>query len=65
MAIPDFENLMLPLLNYTADRHEHSFRETVEYLAQKFNLTEDERKELLPSGGMSIFSNRVGGHSKP
>lgn len=29
-------------------------------LAQKFNLTEQERRELLPSGRQEIFENRVG-----
>ena len=39
---------------------EHSYRDTIEFLAQKYNLSEDERKELLPSGRMPIFDNRVG-----
>ena len=29
-------------------------------LLLEFNLTEDERKELLPSGTQPIFDNRVG-----
>lgn len=32
----------------------------VERLAKEFQLTEEERKELLPSGTTFIFSNRVG-----
>lgn len=60
MAIPDYQSLMLPLLKSTADGSEHSFPELVEALATEFRLTEPERRELLPSGGMFLFNNRVG-----
>jgi restriction system protein len=58
--IPDFEALTKPMLNYALDRQERSYRDTIEFLAQEYNLNEDERKELLPSGRMPIFDNRVG-----
>jgi restriction system protein len=51
---------MLPLLQYLGDKKEHSFQETIEYLADKFNLSEEEKRELLPSGRAPKFSNRVG-----
>lgn len=60
MAIPDYQTLMLPLLRLAQDRQEHRFRDAVEMLAQEFNLTDQERSELLPSGSQSLFSNRVG-----
>jgi restriction system protein len=60
MVIPDFEMMMKPMLDYASDKQEHSYRDTIEFLAQKYNLSDDERKELLPSGGMPIFDNRVG-----
>ena len=50
---------MLPLLKLAEDRQEHSFKEAIPYLADKFELTDDERGELLPSGKQSKFSNRV------
>ena len=59
MAIPDFQSIMLPLLKLLADGQEHSFRDVVENLAPSFNLSDEERKELLPSG-QQIFDNRVG-----
>ena len=43
MAIPDYETLMPPTLQFAADENEHSFRETIDFLAQKFNLTEEEK----------------------
>lgn len=60
MAIPDYQSVMLPLLRLAADGNEHTLRSAVEELAEQFKLTEDERKELLPSGSQSTFSNRVG-----
>ena len=60
MRIPDYQKIMLPLLMYASDGQEHSLRETIEALADKFNLSEEERKELLPSGQQAIFDNRVG-----
>lgn len=60
MAIPDYQSIMLPLLQFTKDGLEHSFRETVEQLADEFKLTPEERQSLLPSGVQAIFDNRVG-----
>ena len=59
MALPDFQQLMLPLLQYLADGKEHPNREVLDTLADQFNLTEEERKELLPSGQDYLFRNRV------
>ena len=60
MPIPDFQTIMLPLLKFSGDKKEHSLRQAIEFLADKFNLTEEERKELLPSGQQATFDNRVG-----
>lgn len=59
MAIPDFQSVMLPLLQLAADGKELSSQETVELLAKKFQLTPEERQELLPSGKQARFDNRV------
>ena len=60
MTIPDYQTVMLPLLNLAADGEEHRLRAAIEELAAHFNLTEDERKELLSSGSQATFDNRVG-----
>jgi restriction system protein len=60
MAIPDYESIMLPLLQFADDGEEHSLREAYDKLADYFNLSQDERKELLPSGQQEVFHNRVG-----
>ena len=49
MAIPDYQTVMLPLLEHLGDKEEKTTRETLDALANKFNLTEEEKKELLPS----------------
>lgn len=58
--IPDYQTLMLPLLKLVADKREHKYRDLIEKLAIEFDVTEDERKELLASGNQAIFDNRVG-----
>lgn len=60
MPIPDYQTAMLPLLRLTADGQEHRFRDAVEQLATEFQLTDEERSELLPSGTAFLFDNRVG-----
>ncbi len=60
MAIPDYQSIMLPLLQFAGDGKEHAVREAIQTLADQFKLTESERKELLPSGQQCVFDNRVG-----
>jgi restriction system protein len=60
MAIPDYESLMLPLLQFASDGKEHQAREATEFLSNKFRLTEQERKELLPSRTGRVIVNREG-----
>ena len=52
--------VMLPLLNVAADAKEHYIRDAINTLADQFKLTEEEKKELLPSGVDRIFDNRIG-----
>ena len=58
--IPTYEKIMLPLLKYLEDGNEHGISEIHDYLALKFNLSEEEERELLPSGQQPIFRNRIG-----
>lgn len=59
MPIPDFQSIMLPLLRFAADGTQHTQNEAVAALAKEFELSEDELKQLLPSGTQPVFSNRV------
>jgi restriction system protein len=60
MPIPDYQTVMLPLLKLTGDGKEHQVQELATVLAGQFKLTEAELKEMLPSGGTSVFFSRVG-----
>ncbi|MCZ8048876.1 MAG: restriction endonuclease [Microcystis aeruginosa K13-05] len=60
MPIPDFQSIMLPLLKILADGKVYKYREIFEALVREFQVTEAERKEMLPSGQQEIFANRVG-----
>lgn len=59
MAVPDFQSLMLPLLKFAGDGQQHNLAETVEQLAQEFQLSDDDRAQLLRSGQTRLY-NRVG-----
>lgn len=60
MPIPDFQSLMRPLLEAHQDGNEHLNRDLVRMLADSFQLTPDERREMLPSGRAKLFDNRIG-----
>ena len=61
MAVPDYQSVMLPLLRLAAQKEtEISTSEAVEALAKELGLTEDDLKEMLPSGIQATFVNRVG-----
>ena len=60
MPIPDYQSIMLPLLKFASDEEEHKTRESINHLAAEFSLTDDEQKEMLPSGTARLFDNRVG-----
>lgn len=60
MQIPDYQTIMLPLLEVLSDGKIYTTRELIESLSAKFKLGDEERKELLPSGQQPIFDNRVG-----
>ena len=51
---------MLPALKFFSDGLEHSTREAVAVLSDEFGLSEQERRQLLPSGKQETMLNRVG-----
>jgi len=61
MSVPDYQSLMLPLLQFTKKKgDETSTGEAADVLALEMGLTEEDLKEMLPSGISSTFVNRVG-----
>ena len=60
MAIPDFQSIMLPLLSLSSDEKIHDIHDAVNQLAVQFEISDEERTKLLPSGQQPVFYNRVG-----
>jgi restriction system protein len=58
MAIPDYQALMLPVLDVAA-QGETSVRSCIAALADRLGLDDEERSQLLPSGKQAVFDNRV------
>lgn len=59
MAIPDYQSIMLPLLELAGDNKIHRLRDAVELLANRFSLTEQERQEPMPDGRRFRFKYNV------
>lgn len=59
MTVPDYQTLMLPVLQVAGDGNEHTITDVVQILADSFHLTAEDRSELLPSGRQFRFDNRV------
>jgi restriction system protein len=58
MNIPDFQSIMLPLLEMISDKNIHPIRDVINKLTEKYKLTDEEKNELLASG-QTIFYNRA------
>jgi restriction system protein len=57
--IPEFQSIMLPILQYLADDKERNQQDVMDHIAKLHNLTEEELRLKVPSGQMSLFKNRV------
>lgn len=60
MAIPKYHEMYRPFLDSLKDGQQHKMKEVKEVVAAAMVVTEEERKELLPSGKQAIFDNRIG-----
>ena len=58
MTIPDFQTVMLPLLETLKDGNVWRMNEVTEHLAKQFLLSDEERNAMLPSGQAPLFANR-------
>jgi len=58
VGIPDYETLMLPVLQEAA-RGDIHVREAVARISDVFGLTDEERAQRIPSGTAGLMSNRV------
>lgn len=60
MAVPGYEEFMLPLLQLAGNNQEYSMAEARDKMVEVFNLSNEDLRELLPSGKQAVFSNRIG-----
>lgn len=58
--IPNYQELMLPLLKLASDGKIHNIKNAVSMLSDTFNLSEQERHENINSGVQTVIYNRVG-----
>jgi restriction system protein len=59
MAIPGYQEFMLPLVKLAADGQEHKITDAIEALADQLGVSEPEREIMLPSGTQTRLYNRV------
>jgi restriction system protein len=57
--IPDFQSMMLPLLQAISDGNDHTNREVADTLTKMLELTEADRERMLPSGQQTLYVNRL------
>lgn len=60
MPIPDYQTLMLPLLELTGQHASIQMNQAVQLLSKEFKLTDSDCRQKLPSGKQTIIQNRVG-----
>ncbi|MDD3237901.1 MAG: restriction endonuclease [Candidatus Gastranaerophilales bacterium] len=59
MAIPDFQTLMLPVLQNLNDNKEKTTVELAQLLADQIQLSEEDRVQLYPHSHQKIFKDRI------
>lgn len=59
MAVPSYQDFMLPTLKLIADNNEHKSRDIVEKVADMLGLTEEDKQEKLPSQTQATYYNRT------
>jgi restriction system protein len=59
MSVPDYQTLMRPLLIYGQHGGEKNIGEAIEAIAKEFQLSEQDRSQLVTSGKQTTLANRV------
>lgn len=60
MPIPSYQKFMLPLLKIASRNEITALKDAYSLLAEEFNITDEEKLELLPSGRQQVYKNRIG-----
>ena len=59
MPIPDYQTLMLPVLRLLADGADHTAGSVIDAMSTEFQLTSDERGQLVGSQRISLMASRA------
>lgn len=60
MPIPEFQEVMLPLLLILGDNVEHLNHKITEKISEKFKLTDEEKnRKLISNGDVTLIMNRI------
>ena len=60
MEIPKYDEMYRAFMDCLADMQVHKSKEVKDILASKYQLSDEDRHALLPSGHQPIFDNRIG-----
>lgn len=60
MAIPDFQSVMLPILQCLESGLVFNAKHVRAHISDVFALSDEDRQELLPSGKQTVINNRIG-----
>lgn len=60
MAVPDYQTYMTPMLQLLSDGLEHRITDVAARLAVHFGLSEEDQRDMIPSGRKSRHYDRVG-----
>lgn len=59
MSVPKYNELMMPLLEYSSDGEVHHIRNASEAIAEYIKLSDEQVNELLPSGKKTKYYDRI------
>jgi len=60
VPIPDFQTVMRPVLDAVSDGQPRTLGDVRQRVAETFLLSDEERKQRLPSGRQTVINNRIG-----
>jgi restriction system protein len=59
MAMPTFQDIMLPILRLAMDGNNLTVKDSVDHVEELFSLSDEEKQERVPSGKQRTIYNRV------
>lgn len=63
MAVPDFQTMMLPILQFFSDRNEHGVKEASAHVVNYFKLSDEEKDEKISRGMPRLYFKYTMGYN--